>query len=254
MPFPNSRTSLLMAAASAGAAAVGLPGCGPDARPLVQGTGPVVQEQRPYRPIQRIHVKGGLSLMIRVLEPEPGALPESSGPETVVFLEGAQDLLSWVETTLDGDRLKLEIKDNARLDPLPSIEVQVGYLTDVVVIGSGDVDITDLTDRATRGEGFSLSVTGSAEVRASGAVGELDVSHVGSGTLDLRALVSQDADYSGVGSGEARLWASESFASSVQGSGSVFVHGTVSDERIQSSSIGSSELIRVRPSSEDELR
>ncbi|MEM8713221.1 MAG: DUF2807 domain-containing protein, partial [Planctomycetota bacterium] len=113
------------------------------------------------------------------------------------------------------------------------------------------VDISGVSVQATRGETLSLGVTGSAEVCASGSVGDLDVSHVGSGNLDLQALVAQTVNYSGVGSGQVRLWASESLTTSVQGSGDIFVHGAVADDRIRSSSLGSSELVRVRPSSED---
>lgn len=232
---------------SAASVAGWIASCGSGGPRVVHGTGPVVHEQRgPYRPTERIEIEGYTDLSIEVLPLQPGSLPESSGAGTVVFLEGAQDLLSWVDTSLSGDTLTISFRDGVRLNPVPSIEVHTSYLVQLTSRGSGDIRLSGLTPEATRGEALQLEFVGSADFQAEGEVGEVTVDHVGSGDLNMRFLHSREATYSGLGSGAAWIDASESVSASVLGSGDLHIHGAVSDERVATSKIGGGQVIRVR--------
>lgn len=247
MTFPRHRIFSALVCGSLGGAAIGgLTSCPGDGHVVVAGTGPIVQEQREFRPIERVEVLGQVDLSIQVLPPAPGALPESTPPETMVFLEGASDLLHWVETTLDGDTLTLRFRDDVRLDPLPSIEVQTGRLVEVSTLGSGDVRLMGVVASATRGHPLEISALGSGDVHADGACELIEVSHFGSGDIDLRKLVGRVVSYSGMGSGDAWLQATDSLTSSLAGSGDVFLLGDAPDERVQSSTLGSGKLVRLR--------
>ncbi|QDV07145.1 hypothetical protein Poly30_26640 [Planctomycetes bacterium Poly30] len=247
MTYPRSRILKALALSSLGGAALGgltaCPGGGPT---VIRGSGPVVQEQRTFRPIERIELRGRVDLSVLVLPSEEGALLESTGPETVVFLEGASDLLSWVETTLDGTTLTLRFRDDVRLDPLPSIEVQTARLLGISSVGSGDVRLSGVTSFATRGSALSIAMTGSGDLAAEGAVDTLEVRHVGSGDLDLRHLRSRTASYSGLGSGDAWVHVKDSLRSRLTGTGDLYLLGDVPDERVDSETIGSAELRRER--------
>ena len=221
-------------------------GCGPDGPRVIQGTGPVVREHREFLPLNSIEVKGCAELVIEVLPVEPDRLIESSGPGTFVYLEGAEDLLEWVETDLSGGTLTISFREGVRLDPLPSIEVQVGYLLEVASYGSGDIQLRGLTPRSTRGEALELTFAGSANLQAEGHVDELQIEQMGSGDLELRGLKSREASYSGLGSGEVWLYVTESLDATLAGSGDLFIHGPIPDGRIDTSVLGSAEVIRVR--------
>ncbi len=226
--------------------ATGAAGCGGDGPRVIHGTGPVVREQRVYRPAERIEARGYTNLAIEALPLEPGSLPESSGGDTVVFLEGAQDLLAWVETSLSGDTLTISFREGVRLDPLPSIEVQTSYLVSLSSFGSGDIQLRGLTPASTRGESLELEFLGSADFHAEGEVSTVKIDQIGSGDLNLRGLHSRHVRYSSLGSGEAWLHASESVDASLKGSGDLHIHGSVPDERNSSSVLGSGKVFRVR--------
>lgn len=244
-----ARTPMASAAGSLTCLLVGgLAGCGPDGPTVIRGSGAVVRDTRVYRPADSIEVEGHTDLVIEALPLGPGALPESSGAETTVYLEGAEDLLDWVETTLDGDTLTVRIRDNVRLDPLPSIEVQSSYLVKVTSQGGGDILIRNLTPHSTRRNPLELDFTGSADLQVEGAVNEVTIQKIGSGDLDLRGLKVEHATYSGLGSGDVRVFVSDSLNAALKGSGTVFVHGPVEDERITSSVFGSGSVERVPPS------
>ena len=222
-----------------------LAACGPDGPRVIHGTGTVDRELRDFLPLQRIQVEGYTDLAIEVLPMEPGQLAESSGPGTFVYLEGAEDLLPWVETDVSGDTLIISFREGVRLDPLPSIEVQVGYLVELTSYGSGEIRLTGLTPRSTRGEPLKLQFTGSADLHAQGEVDDLEIEQIGSGNLDLRGLKSRSADYSGLGSGEVWVYATESVNASVKGSGDLYVHGPVPDGSVDASVLGGAKVIRV---------
>ncbi|MFT5735033.1 MAG: hypothetical protein ACJAZN_001978 [Planctomycetota bacterium] len=230
-----------------GAVVIGsLASCDGNGPKVIQGSGPVVREQRTRRPIERIHVEGYVDLSIEILPSEKGSLPESNGPDTLIFLEGASDLLGWVETELEGDILRIRFRDGVRLDPLPSIEVQTGHLVELSTLGSGDVHLRHVQPLATRGAALALKVTGSGDIHADGALHALEIQHIGSGDLDLRKLISGTVTYSGLGSGDAALHVEETLTSSLNGSGDLTLYGPVPEERVTSSVLGSCELIRIR--------
>lgn len=221
-------------------------GCGPDGPKVIHGTGPVIRQQREYRPADTIKVEGYTDLVIEVLPLGPGALPEDSGGPTVVYLEGAADLLDWVETDLSGDTLSISFRDGVRLDPLPSIEVHTSYLVELESLGSGEVRLSGLSPSSTHGEPLGLQFMGSADLQAEGTVGELRVEQIGSGDLDLRGLQCASTHYSGLGSGDVWVHVTESLSASLKGSGDLYLHGTVPDERVETSVLGGGKIIRVR--------
>ncbi len=155
-------------------------------------------------------------------------------------MEGANDLLRLVETKIVDDTLVIRFKDGVRLDPLPSIEVHTTHLVALESRGDGDLRLQGVVPSCTRGQVLELTLKGSGDVRGDGSLERLSIQHLGSGDVDLRALNAETIDYAGYGSGDARLCASEALESNTYGCGDLFIYGTVPDERMKVSPVGSS--------------
>jgi hypothetical protein len=72
---------------------------------------------------------------------------------------------------------------------------------------------------------FAYKLGGSADFKASGTVGRLDLELLGSGEIDTRELVANDVYVEIAGSGHADVFAKESLEAVVSGSGDIRYYG-----------------------------
>lgn len=114
-----------------------------------------------------------------------------------------------------------------------SIDRVAGAAFDGSVAGSGNLRLTSLQVQRAK-----LAITGSGDLQAVGASGDVALSSRGSGDIDAAGLATKRATISTMGSGNVRAAASESAAISMAGSGDVSVTGT---DRCTISKAGSGE-------------
>ena len=146
-----------------------------------------------------------------------------------ISLDGSGKIIS---AGLDGDKVALKLNGSGDM-ALGSLEVTS---LDFQMNGSGSLKLDALTAKK-----VTLGMNGSgsaainalsadelqAEVKGSGAyvlkgkVTRQNLSSLGSGKYDARALESGQADISVIGSGDSKVWATESLNVSILGSGSV---------------------------------
>lgn len=133
----------------------------------------------------------------------PGKLLLRQGNAQKVEIQGDQDVLSEIDTKVEGNRLTIEKKNKSRNwnsdDDNITVYVTVQNVESLHVGGSGDL----IAETKITGSDIDLNVSGSGSLKA-----------------EVEATGSLDADVSGSGDIEVRGRA-QSFSSSVSGSGKV---------------------------------
>ncbi|MGC1375098.1 MAG: head GIN domain-containing protein [Anaerolineales bacterium] len=132
-----------------------------------------------------------------------------NGDQVALKLNGSGNitLASLKVDTLD---FQMNGSGSLKLDALTARKVTLG------MNGSGDAAIDALSADELRAD-----VKGSGKYVLKGKVTRQNLSSLGSGKYDARALESGQADISVIGSGDSKVWATESLSISILGSGSV---------------------------------
>jgi len=190
-----------------------------------------------------------------------GNLYVEMGSEESLTVEADDNLIEYFEVEVDEGLLTIAGRPGANLQPAGPVNF---YLTaedldTVRLAGSGDIELPDLTAdefavmlegsgdvemgglQATRLE-VNLSGSGDLDV-ASGWVDEQVIEIGGSGKYDARDLQSGTTEVSISGSGSATVWAVNSLAVSISGSGSVRYAGSPNLDKLTVSGSGSVEQI-----------
>jgi hypothetical protein len=195
--------------------------------------GPSVSSTRSVAAFERLDVQGSTDVDVRV------------GNHTSVVVRGDKDAVAQVRTVVRDGTLVVE-RDHHDDDGSTivlgghhlRVDVVVPRLSAVAVHGSGDVDL-DLG--SARPDALDVTVEGSGDVSADGAVRALRASVQGSGDLDFADLRAADADVSVQGSGDADVHADATLHAAIDGSGDISYTG---DPRVTSDLEGSGDLSR----------
>ena len=130
------------------------------------------------------------------------------------------NLIGYVTTKVRGRKLVVESSRSFSSSSDCRIRIVVPQLEEVSVGGSGKIEVVGLdADR------FSVQIDGSADVVASGEVGELAIEVNGSGNVDTRDLVAGEATVEINGSGDVNVMARDYLTATVNGSGDIVYTG-----------------------------
>lgn len=193
----------------------------------IHGSGVSKTETRTITDFKKVEVNGSCDVSLSV------------GGETSLSLTADDNLLEYVVTEVRDGKLVVEMKSGSYS---PQVHMKVTATTpglDAVVIhGSSDVDVKGLS-----GDRFALEVDGSGDAKASGKVGSVVAKVNGSGDLNLSDVEAREATVEISGSGDVDVWATESLAVSVAGSGDVTYKG---DPQKVTKSVAGSGSVRKR--------
>ena len=180
---------------------IGLGGCGLNA---IHGSGAAKTEARAVGSFSKIDLSGAPDVEVTV------------GPAASVAVTADDNLLPLIETTVDGETLKIDSKHSYSTSIGVTVKITVPSLHGVLVTGSGDIHAAGLKE----GE-LEASVTGSGDITLSGNVDRLRAHIVGSGDLRAGDLAAKNVSVGVTGSGDAAVRATEQLDASVTGSGNV---------------------------------
>ncbi len=189
----------------------------------IKGSGDIQTETRDVSQFERIKLSGSFDVSVQIGEPQS------------VKVTFDDNLLDIIMTEVHGRTLRIYSDESFSSRRDCRVEITVAKLEDVSLSGSGNVEIRDLN-----GGDFSVSVSGSGNIRADGKVDELDISVSGSGDIDARDLQAVDAYVTVSGSGDVDVSASGELSARVSGSGDVAYYGT--PERISQRVSGSGSI------------
>lgn len=187
----------------------------------------------------------------------------SYGNSNNITLEADENILPYIETSIDKGILVIKAKKGINLKSKNKIQVNVSLtkLTSLRLSGSGNIsgdgafNNNDKTDISISGSGnidlgfgslndVAISISGSGNVDLKGkSCNNITASISGSGNIDCSGVASNNVFAKVSGSGNVRVFANNSIDAQVSGSGNVYYKGTAS--RLNSKTSGSGKIIKI---------
>jgi hypothetical protein len=184
---------------------INLGSCNPYA---IHGSGNAKTESRAVASFSKIDLTGSPDVEVTV------------GPARSVAVTTDDNVLPIIETTVEGETLKIHSKRSYNTSLGVKVIITVPALDGVAVSGSGNMQVAGLKT----GE-MDASVTGSGNVILSGVLDQLRGRIIGSGDLRAGDLAAKNVHVAVTGSGDATVRATEQLDASVTGSGNVRYSG-----------------------------
>jgi len=222
LPFVAAGALVLLAVGIAIAYAVASKSTSPSN--TAQGSGVQVTESRTVAAFRSVDLAGSNNVFIRV------------GEEQFVQVYGDGNLIDRVTTDVEDSTLVIGSKGSYSTNSPMRVEVSVPSLRDLTLSGSGNVLVSGVDGRR-----FTVTISGSGAVRASGTTEQLVVTVSGSGQAELGGVEASIVHAVVSGSGEIVVTATASLDASVPGSGSIMYGGNPND--VTKSVTGSGEII-----------
>lgn len=228
----------------------------------VTGNGNVITETRNTAPYDKIAAGGSFDVIL------------VKGKEGEISLEGEENILSIIETEVEGDKLKIRFKKGVRFTYRHKVTITVPFedLNEVSFAGSGNLRSSDVikaskieaslagsgdVDLPLEGDEIRVSVSGSGELKArvqsqnliaalagsgdillDGSTQSIEVKVSGSGNVRARSLESKTAKVSIAGSGDVEVVSRDEIYARVSGSGDIDYYGKPAKEDIKVSGSG----------------
>lgn len=214
---------------------------------FVKGSGNVISQTRPFSGFNSVDASGSINVEIE------------KASDYKVEVEADDNVMPYIITDREGDRLKVRLKNNVNIRSSSGIHVRVKMpvLTAVHIAGSGTVKSlgqvtgTEKIKLSIAGSGdlemdvnspvIEMSIAGSGKAVMKGETRDLDIHISGSGDYWGENLKSEHAEVSISGSGNAHVFASRELNVTVAGSGDIVYLGS---PKISKSIVGSGS---VRP-------
>ena len=206
----------------------------------INDNGNVVLKERSVKPYTEVENVTSFDVILR------------EGNVGNLLIEASDNLEPYIETSVQGDKLKIHLKEGFSYNVKQKVTIYVpvnNNLKAIQLVGSGDV----ILERGLRlnhlkcslvGSGdididveantLDLVLSGSGDLNAKGDCPTLNVSLAGSGDIKAQSIKSKNVSANVVGSGDVMVYASEEFKGKVVGSGDILVEG---NPKIQDTSV-----------------
>lgn len=203
-------------------------------RTIVRGNGDFQKETRSHRDFEEININGEYDVVL------------TQGDKFEVTLEAEANLLEHLETTVKNGTLRLGTKDGSNVisESSPTAYVTMPELRRLGIYGSGLVTNEtpfqgDLVELVISGDGeldmnfecttMKTVISGSGEIKLRGKGEFLESRNSGSGKIKAENFITETANITISGSGDARVHVKEHLQVSVSGSGTVLYDGSPKD-------------------------
>jgi hypothetical protein len=173
----------------------------------VRGNHKIKTESRPVSGFTRINAGGFYDIQWQPGEPS-------------LRITTDENLLSHIETTVEGSVLKIET--HGQISPSDGVTVTVTSpsLGGVELSGALRLEASQLS-----GDRFTLETSGASKVTLAGQIGRLVASLTGASRLNASTLQSADVEISVTGAGRADVVATNSLKAAITGAGKVSYAG-----------------------------
>jgi hypothetical protein len=212
----------------------------------ITGNGVIKKESRAAGGYSGISTQGSMNVQL------------AYGNSNTVTVEADENLLPYIETAVENDKLIIRTKKGYNLKSKSKMLVYASLtrLTSLTVSGSGNVtgegafSNNGKTDISVSGSGdiklgadafneLKVSVSGSGNVNLKGnSCNNISASISGSGNIDCGSLKTNDVFARISGSGNVKVNASKTIDAKVSGSGNVINRGSASNTNIKTSGAG----------------
>ena len=212
----------------------------------INGNGNVITQTRNVSDYDAVDLTGSMDVIL------------IKGREGNIKVEAEENLQQHITTEVSGGKLKISVEKGYSLNPSRNSDIIITVpftdLDAVSLTGSGDIRSSDMITA----RDFSLSVTGSGNVKLPVQAENTSASITGSGDIDLKGRstefnckVTGSGDISAfdfkaqhvrvtvTGSGDVQVYASESLKASTPGSGDIEYRGNPKKEDFRTMGSGS---------------
>ncbi len=166
-----------------------------------------------------------------------------SGKEGSIILKGDENLLDYIITEVDGNKLKIYVENDVTLKyGERDIQITIPFekINGVSFAGSGDIKTKDVISAenfelkfAGSGDGnfeincpnLQVALAGSGDLKVTGSTSNLEAKLAGSGDLDCSKLEAQNTDASVAGSGDLKVNCIKKLTAKIAGSGDIHYKG-----------------------------
>lgn len=197
----------------------------------INGNGNIVTEQRKLNQVHEIYVAGNFQINL-IQDPESG-----------ITVEADDNLLPYIITENQNGKLVIKTKENYRLSSSRQIKinVKINELTHLesagnsTITGQGTFSSNDELKISLSGNGniglsihnpaVNGSIAGSGNINIQGATKDLKLSIAGTGNWNGDQLMAENTKVEIAGTGDARVYASETLKVNIAGTGSVYYRG-----------------------------
>jgi hypothetical protein len=179
----------------------------------IRGNGHIKTEDRPISAFTEIDAGGAFEI-------------EWQSGSPALRLTTDENLLSYVESDVSGDTLRLRTHD--QIWPTHGIKVVISSPTRAAARIRGAVK---LTAKQLTGSKFALEASGASRISFDGNIDELLADMTGASELDASGLQTKIAEISTTGAGDAEVAAAETLKVSITGAGKVSYSGNPTIEK-----------------------
>jgi hypothetical protein len=217
----------------------------------IKGNGQIKKETREVNNYTSLASHGSMDVQI------------AYGNSNSVVIEADENLLPYIETTVENSKLSIKTKKNVNLKSSSKIVVHVSMtkINSLQLSGSGNINGSGAftsdgkTDIGVSGSGnltlefesfkdLDLSVSGSGNIDLkSSATNSINAKVSGSGNIDCSSISSKDVEARLSGSGNIKVYASNSIDAKISGSGNVYYKGNA--QNISSKVAGSGKVLKM---------
>ncbi len=198
----------------------------------IKGSGIIIKEIRNVHGFTKLESEGQATVVLQ------------QGQEFKVEVETDDNIMPYVDTRKEGDRLIISMKGDVNISNSKGINilVQMPSVQEIELEGSGslkgvgqfyDADKLELSSAGSgniamsvKSPSIDVSIAGSGSVDLNGETRDLDISIGGSGDYHGENLKGENVKVSIGGSGTAKVFASVNLDISVAGSGDIYYKGS----------------------------
>ena len=183
-----------------------LSGCNGGFGGTITGSGNVKTESRNVSGFQAVSLSGVGNLTI-----------DENGTESLT-VEAEDNLLPYIQTEVQGNRLVIGSKDNTNLNPTKPINYRltVKDLNSIDLSGAGKIDGTGINTPK-----LAVNVSGAGNMTLAGKADSQEINLSGAGNYRAENLVSKNVKVSTSGAGSAVVQVSDTLDATVSGAGAV---------------------------------
>ncbi|HTB24221.1 MAG TPA: head GIN domain-containing protein [Puia sp.] len=200
----------------------------------IHGNGSIKTVERSVSAFSEVEASGDIKLFV------------SQGDLRPVKIEGDENILSYIEVTQEGDRIKIETKPGINLIPSGDLNVYVSspnYKSIEVsgtsdIIGQTKITSSDELNLEASGAGdiqmevdapkITTGISGTGSIKLKGQAKDLDIDLSGAGHAYCYDLLTENTKVQISGAGSAQVYASVKLNADVSGAGNISYKGNAS--------------------------
>ena len=143
------------------------------------------------------------------------------GPVQSLEVIADDNIINRLKTTVSNGELMIYLSDGSYDNITVEVNITIPNLNELVNEGTGNVSINELNNDGN----LKIENSGTGDIFISGTTNTMDIKNVGSGTFYCSEFISANTEVEIIGSGDCRVYCTNTLDVIIEGSGSVYYKG-----------------------------